>query len=64
MRLDDANWIMIQGFFPMDWELKASEFGAVRRRFRNFKNVGDFLRTLLLHVGKGYSLKETSAIVS
>ena len=51
-------------FFPIDWEPKAKELGAVRRRFRNFKNVGDFLRTLLLHVGRGYSLKETSAIVS
>ena len=63
MELDETNWSMIQDFFPIDWEPKAKELGAVRRRFRNFKNVGDFLRTLLLHVGRGYSLKETSAIV-
>ena len=33
--------------------------GAVER-LRGFRSVGDLLRVLLLHIGKGYSLRETA----
>jgi hypothetical protein len=36
----------------------AKETGAVTRALKKFCNINNVLRTILLHVGKGYSLKE------
>ena len=47
--------------FPEGWEKQATETGAVER-LRGFGSAEDLLRTLLLHVAKGYSLRETAVL--
>ena len=54
--LDD--WSVLQGLFPSDWLELAKSSGAVRR-LRGFASVDALLHTLLLHVGCGWSLRET-----
>lgn len=48
------------GLLPSNWEQQAVLQGAAER-WRGFKSISALLRTLLLHVGKGYSLRETTA---
>lgn len=54
------DWEVVKSLLPRGWEESAKEKGAIKR-LRGFKCVGDVLRVLLLHTGKGYSLRETSA---
>ena len=54
--LDD--WSVLQGLFPSEWLELAKSSGAVRR-LRGFASVDALLHTLLLHVGCGWSLRET-----
>jgi len=53
------DWKVIESLLPEGWKEKARELGAVQR-FRGFSNVGDLLRTLLIHVAEGASLRETA----
>jgi hypothetical protein len=55
--LDD--WEVLSGLFPSEWRQMGRSSGAVRR-LRGFRSVDDLLRTLLLHVGCGLSLRETA----
>ncbi len=55
--LDD--WPVLLTLFPSDWQQLARSSGAVRR-LRGFSSVEALLRTLLLHVGCGWSLRETA----
>ena len=55
----DEDWKILLGLFPPDWEVAARRSGAVTR-LRGFESVQEVLRTLLLHVGCGYSLRETA----
>lgn len=55
----DENWEALVGLLPGDWREQAVACGAVER-LRGFASVSDLLRTLLLHVGRGYSLRETA----
>lgn len=55
----DEDWDVLQRLLPGDWEEVARRTGALKR-LRGFRSVSDLLRTLLLHVGPGYSLRETS----
>ena len=45
-------------FFPPNWEELAFQSGAMTR-MRKLKSPEALLRTLLLHVGHGYSMRET-----
>jgi hypothetical protein len=54
------DWPVLQGLFPSGWEELARSSGAVRRRLRGFSSIQALLRTLLLHVGCGLSLRETA----
>ena len=54
----DEDWQVLLRLFPSNWEELAHSSGAVKR-LRGFDSVGDLLRTLLLHIGPGYSLRET-----
>ena len=54
----DEDWNVLLRLFPADWEALARSSGAVRR-LRGFDSVSGLLRTLLLHVGPGHSLRET-----
>src|ERR1017187_9669642 len=52
------NWQVLRGLFPIGWEQLGRSSGAVRR-LRGFPSLEALLRTLLMHVGCGWSLRET-----
>jgi hypothetical protein len=54
----DESWKVILDLLPAGWEQQAYLSGAMERQ-RDIKSAADLLRILLLHVGKGYSLRET-----
>lgn len=53
------DWRILSGLFPSGWEELGRSTGAITR-LRGFGSVSDLLRTLLLHVGCGWSLRETA----
>jgi hypothetical protein len=53
------DWDVLRDLFPPDWEELGRSTGAVTR-LRGFDSLNDLLRTLLLHVGCGWSLRETA----
>src|ERR1035441_4903884 len=55
--LDD--WQVLLGLFPGGWRELGRSSGAVRR-LRGFSSVDALLRTVLLHVGCGWALRETA----
>jgi hypothetical protein len=59
----DGDWALLLRQVPEGWETQAVLRGAVER-FRRFRCAGDLLRTLLMHVGEGYSLRETAVRAS
>jgi hypothetical protein len=59
MGAQDENWQVLMTLLPEGWQGDAFASGAVGR-LRGFDNVADLLRTLLMHVGNGYSLRETA----
>lgn len=52
------DWELLVSLLPMGWEQQAI-FSGASERLRGFPTTSNLLRTLLLHVGKGYSLRET-----
>jgi Transposase DDE domain len=54
----DQNWRFLLSQLPADWEQQAITYGAIERQ-RGFADTGSLLRSLLLHVGLGCSLRET-----
>jgi hypothetical protein len=54
----ETNWRTLVAFFPSNWKELAMETRA-NVRFRGFRSVDALMRTLLLHVARGYSLRET-----
>jgi hypothetical protein len=59
--LADENWDYLLKLLPEDWEAQAKRQGGVHR-LRGTASLGNLLRTLLLHVGHGCSLRTTSAV--
>lgn len=55
----DESWELLLSLLPWGWEQQAVLCGAVER-LRGFRTTGELLRVLLMHVGKGYSLRETA----
>ena len=55
----DESWELLLSLLPLGWEQQAVLCGAVER-LRGFRSAGELLRVLLMHVGKGYSLRETA----
>jgi hypothetical protein len=55
----DENWETLIGFFPAGWKEMARATNAVVR-LRGFTDVEQILRAILLHVGRGWGLKETA----
>jgi hypothetical protein len=53
------DWDVLLGLFPPGWEELGRSTGAVAR-LRGFDSLNDLFRTLLLHVGCGWSLRETA----
>ena len=56
----EENWTVLTSLFPSGWQDQARQTGAIKR-LRGFRSVEDLLRVLMLHVGRGYSLRETVA---
>jgi len=54
------DWQFLLTFLPPGWQEKARELGAVQR-YRRFENPEALLRTLLIHLATGCSLRETAA---
>jgi hypothetical protein len=52
------DWELLRSFFPVDWRALAQSTGALKG-LRQDKSAEDCLRVLLLHLGCGYSLRET-----
>lgn len=55
----EDDWDVLQSFLPEGWQEQAKELGALRR-CRNFANAEALLRTLLIHLADGCSLRETA----
>ncbi len=58
MRIAGENWKVLASLFPTGWQQIAWQSGAVER-LRGFPSLDVLLRTLMLHVARGYSLRET-----
>ena len=56
----DENWYVLLSLFPENWRELAKETKAMVRKFRNFSSEENLMRTLLLHLACGYSLRETT----
>jgi len=54
------DWQFLLNFLPAGWREKARELGAIQR-YRKFDNPEALLRTLLIHLATGCSLRETAA---
>lgn len=52
------DWAILRTLFPGDWDRLGRDSGAVTR-LRGFDSLDDLIRTLLMHVGCGWSLRET-----
>jgi hypothetical protein len=57
LKSSEKNWKTLVSFFPAGWEALAAETGA-NVRLRGFRSVEGLMRTLLLHVARGHSLRE------
>jgi hypothetical protein len=63
-QLLNEDWQTIESFLPNEWEDIGEQKKDLRRKRKDgFGNLRSLLRTLLLHAGKRYSLKETSVRV-
>ena len=56
--MEDQNWKRLLLLLPAHWQPQALDTGALQR-LRGFRSLDALLRTLLLHVACGYSLRET-----
>src|SRR5208337_927560 len=52
------DWELLMAFFPLDWREQAETCGALRG-LRQDKSAESYLRVLLMHLGCGFSLRET-----
>jgi hypothetical protein len=55
----EDDWNVMTKFLPGGWQKAAKELGALRR-CRKFENAEVLLRTLLIHLAGGCSLRETA----
>jgi Transposase DDE domain len=58
MCIAEENWKVLASLFPAGWQQMAWQSGAVQR-LRGFPSPDVLLRMLMLHVSRGYSLRET-----
>ena len=55
----EEDWALLRSLLPAGWEQLARDTRATKG-LRKDKDAGDCLRTLLLHLACGYSLRETA----
>src|ERR1700730_11705804 len=58
MRIAKENWKVLASLFPAGWQQMAWQSGAIER-LRGVPSPDVLLRMLLLHVARGYTLRET-----
>jgi hypothetical protein len=58
MRIADKNWTFLASLFPAGWQQMALQSRAIQR-LRGVPSSDVLLRMLMLHVARGYSLRET-----
>ena len=58
MGIAEENWKVLASLLPAGWQQMAGQSGAIER-LRGFPSPNVLLRMLLLHVARGYSLRET-----
>lgn len=56
---EEDDWQVLTKFLPMGWQAGARELGALKR-CRKFESAEVLLRTLLIHLAGGCSLRETA----
>jgi hypothetical protein len=61
--VSSEDWSVLLRFLPQGWREKAKETGALRRA-RGFQDAEALLRSLLIHLAEGCSLRETAARAS
>jgi hypothetical protein len=54
----EENWEVLLSLLPKDWQKEAEKTKALKGLRKN-KSVDNLLRTLLIHLAGGYSLRET-----
>lgn len=59
----EDDWDVLKSFLPMGWQERARTLGALRR-CRKFADAETLLRTLLIHLADGCSLRETAVRAS
>ncbi len=59
--LADGNWDYVLSLLPANWQALAKTSGGVQR-LRGAESLSSLLRTLLLHVAHGCSLRTTSVV--
>ena len=55
----DEDWEILVSLFPKDWQEQAVNTNALKG-LRKDKSATDLMRTLLIHLACGYSLRETA----
>jgi hypothetical protein len=59
--MEIEDWSVLESFFPERWQELAAETGALKGLHQDKDiSTGDYIRTLVIHLGCGYSLKETA----
>lgn len=56
---EEEDWHVVTKFLPAGWQVEARERGALKR-CRKFESAEVLLRTLLIHLAGGCSLRETA----
>lgn len=59
MNATEEDWTVLISLFPKGWDRQAKETGAMERQ-SGIKIPATLLRLFLLHVARGYSLRETA----
>lgn len=59
----DEDWSILSSLLPSGWRDLAWSTGALQRR-RGFADEDSLIRVLLLHAGRGLSLRETAAVAA
>ena len=58
MRILEENWKVLASLLPTGWQQMAWQSGAIKR-LRGMLSTDVLLRMLMLHMARGYSLRET-----
>ncbi len=56
----ENDWELLLNFFPKNWRRLGVQSGAIGRTLKGFATEEELLRTLLIHLACGYSLRETA----